>query len=429
MTAPYDRPRILAYAAVLVLLVEFGAPYNGLIDVPVTFFLKNRLHLAAHEISLVRVIGAVPIYLAFLIGLARDRFNPFRRGDRGFLMLFGLITAAAYGMLAFAPITRIWLMIGVFSLNVVYLFLAAAMRALISVLGQGGAMTGRLTTVWYVVLAIPLTGTYLAGGWLSQMIEGANSQTAARVLFLVGAAVSLSIAGFGAWKPAFVFDHAPPRPEHPQPLMSDLARLLRHRPLWPALLIQILWEVSPGAQTVLQVHMTNVLHATDWQWGVRQGIYFVAFVPTYLLYGFLCRRMAFRPLLIISTLIGIPQMAPLIFTHSAEAAMWWAIPIGLMGGMCTTAYADLLMRSCPPGLQGTAQGFALAAFWAAWRIGDLFGTWIYDRLGNDFHGFVVCAWVTIATYAAILPVIWFMVPKSVTAAREGEDLGLDAVAA
>lgn len=193
MPTAYDRPRILAYAAVLVLLVEFGAPYNGLIDVPVTFFLKNRLHLAAHEISLVRVIGAIPIYAAFLIGLARDRFNLLRRGDRGFLILFGLITALAYAALAFAPITRVWLMVGVFGLNFVYLFLAAAMRALISVLGQGGSMTGRLTTVWYVVLAIPLTGTYLAGGWLSEMIEGANSQTAARVLFLVAAAPAVLV--------------------------------------------------------------------------------------------------------------------------------------------------------------------------------------------------------------------------------------------
>jgi hypothetical protein len=40
---------MLLYAGVPILLVNFAAPYQGLIGLPITFFLKNRLHLSAHR--------------------------------------------------------------------------------------------------------------------------------------------------------------------------------------------------------------------------------------------------------------------------------------------------------------------------------------------------------------------------------------------
>ena len=46
-----DRNRILVYLGVLVLLVAFGAPFGGLISVPVSYFLKNKLHFTAIQVS------------------------------------------------------------------------------------------------------------------------------------------------------------------------------------------------------------------------------------------------------------------------------------------------------------------------------------------------------------------------------------------
>ena len=45
------RQRIFLYLGVLIILLAFGAPYGGLIDIPISFFLKNRLHLTAHELA------------------------------------------------------------------------------------------------------------------------------------------------------------------------------------------------------------------------------------------------------------------------------------------------------------------------------------------------------------------------------------------
>jgi hypothetical protein len=43
------RQRIFLYLGVLIVLLAFGAPSGGLIDIPISFFLKNKLQLKAHE--------------------------------------------------------------------------------------------------------------------------------------------------------------------------------------------------------------------------------------------------------------------------------------------------------------------------------------------------------------------------------------------
>ena len=49
----------------------------------------------------------------------------------------------------------------------------------------------------------------------------------------------------------------------------------------------------------------------------------------------------------------MPKPRFLLFIHSIEGALIAAAPIGLMGGVATAAYFDLIIRSCPPGLQGS----------------------------------------------------------------------------
>ncbi len=45
--SPAVRHTIFLYLGILIVLATFGAPWIGLIDIPISFFLKNRLHLTA----------------------------------------------------------------------------------------------------------------------------------------------------------------------------------------------------------------------------------------------------------------------------------------------------------------------------------------------------------------------------------------------
>ena len=122
ITLPHSvRQRIFLYLGVLIFLLAFGAPSGGLMDIPISFFLKNKLHLKAHEVAEFRLVSAIPLYLSCVFGFIRDTWNPFGMQDRGFMLLFGTISAGLYVFFAFTPITYVTLLVAVVLLTTSFL--------------------------------------------------------------------------------------------------------------------------------------------------------------------------------------------------------------------------------------------------------------------------------------------------------------------
>jgi hypothetical protein len=409
------RQRIFLYLGILIVLLAFGGPSGGLIDIPITFLLKNKLHLQAHEVAGFRLIAAVPLYLAFVFGFIRDIWNPFGMRDRGYMLLFGGVSALLYVGFAFAPISYGTLLVAVMLLTASFLFVASAQNGLTAMLGQQHAMTGQISAAWNVFTSIPTVAALLAGGALSGMLEDRGADQAVRILFLVGAAIMFAVSLYALWKPAEVFDNVRFEPGGGQHPLEDIKRLLRHRPIYPALLIWLLWNFAPGSATPLQYHLQNTLHATDAQWGQWNAIFAASFIPTFIIYGMLCRKYALKTLLLWGTVIAVPQMVPLIFIHSVNGALIAAVPIGLMGGIATGAYLDLIIRSCPAGLQGTTLMLSSSLYFVVSRFGDVLGTHLYDYFG----GFNVCVIAITAVYAMILPTL-LLVPGHLVATADAK---------
>ena len=413
--ASSTRLRILAYLGVLIVLLGFGAPNGGLIDVPISFFLKNRLHLPAHEVALFRLLAATPLYLAFAFGFARDTFNPLGMGDRGFFVLFGGATAAIYAGFAFAPIAYPWLLAAVLLSTCAYLFAWSAQNGLASAIGQQHVMSGRISAAWNVFQSLPILTAFLLGGALSQMLEGVNAERAARTLFLVGAAVMAALAVFGLWRPVSVYDNVHRARAASASRLADIRRLARHWPIYPALTVWLLWCFAPGASTPLQFFLQNTLGANDAQWGDWNAVFVASFIPTFMLFGWLCRRYALRGILLWSTLVAVPQMVPLAFIHTVIGSYGAAMFMGLTGGVCSAAFLDLVIRSSPPGLQGTVMMLYWALYYIAQRFGDVLGSALYDHYRN----FNACVIAITVVYALILPVL-LLVPRRLTSTTDGE---------
>jgi hypothetical protein len=136
-----------------------------------------------------------------------------------------------------------------------------------------------------------------------------------------------------------------------------------------------------------------------------------------MLYGWLCRRFKLGTLLFWGTLIGVPQYIPLLFLHSVNGALLGAAFIGLTGGLASAAYYDLMIRSCPRGLQGTMIMASVALHAIDNRFGDVLGAWLYQSSG----GFASCALAITGVYALIVPTL-LLVPRRLTATRDGEVL-------
>jgi len=212
-----------------------------------------------------------------------------------------------------------------------------------------------------------------------------------------------------------VFDNVRDEDGHTANLLKDLKRLVRHRPVYPALLIWLLWNFAPGSATPLQYYLQNTLGADDASWGEWNAIFAVSFIPTFLLFAFLCQRLPLKTLLLWGTIVAVPQMVPLLFIHSTAGALVAAIPAGLMGGVATAAYLDLIIRSCPPGLQGTMLMMAGGLNVVVARFGDVLGTNLFDYYG----GFAACVIAITVVYALILPV-FLLVPKQLIATADGQ---------
>jgi MFS family permease len=409
------RQRIFLYLAILIVLLAFGAPFGGLMDIPISFFLKNKLHLEANEVAKFRLMAAVPLYLSFIFGFIRDMWNPFGMQDRGFMLLFGTISAGLYVFFAFTPITSLTLLIAVVLLTASFLFVASAQNGLTSVIGQQHAMSGQISAMWNIFASVPAIAALLIGGVLSDVLEHTNADQAARILFLVGAAIMATVAIYGLWKPRSVFDNV--RAEHGTAVhrLKDFKRLVRHWPIYPALLIWLLWNFAPGSATPLQYYLQNTLHARDAEWGQWNAIFAASFIPTFMVFGFLCQRFPLKTLLLWGTVIAVPQMVPLLFIHSVTGALIAAVPIGLMGGVATAAYLDLIIRSCPRGLQGTTLMMSSGLFFISSRFGDVLGTNLYDHYG----GFFACVIAITVVYALILPAL-LLVPKRLIATADGQ---------
>jgi MFS family permease len=373
--------------------------------------LKNHLHATAPQVSTFRLLTGIPLYVGFLFGLVRDLWNPFGWRDRGFFLLFAPLAAAIFIWMAISPLSYKMLLIGMILVMATFRFILAAFQGLIALIGQETLMSGRLSTLSSISYQVAIIGAALISGAISENL------TPPQTFFLMAALV-LTIAVFGLWKPRAVFGHAYDQPQASgTDFLGDVRRLAKHRAIYPAVLISFLWWFNPGLNTPVQFFLTNQLHASDAAYSNFLGVFAVSFIPTYLLYGYLCTKMPPSRLLWWSTLVAIPQMIPLAFVHSGDTALILAVPMGLMGGMATAAYFDLAVRSCPPGLQGTLMMLVSAGVMLAARGGDLLGAKLYAS--SPDHGFLYCVIATTIVYVLILPVIpW--IPKQLISTTDGE---------
>jgi MFS family permease len=402
---------VFLYFTPFILVMYLVGPTQFLVDITTTYMLKDQLHASANQVSLFRLVAAIPVYFAIVFGLTRDLWNPLGRRDRGYFLIFGPVTAVVFIWLAFSKVSYAGLTAGMLLIMLTSRFTLAAYQGLQALVAQEKLMSGRLAVLWQVVASIPIVAGAWGGGEIAQHLKP-------RATFLILAALTALIGVLGLWKPRAVFEHAYDRPQaQGSDLIGDLKRLVRHKAVYPAVIVLFLFQFSPGSNTPLQYYLTNSLHASDAVYGQYNAIFSAAFVPMFFLYGWLCRRVALKHLLFWGTLLTVPQMIPLAFIHTPAQALWLAIPIGMMGGIAYPAYLDLAMRSCPPGLQGALMMLADGMFYLSYRAGDLLGSAIYSS--SPRYGFIYCVIAITAVYAAILPVL-LLVPKHLIATRDGE---------
>ena len=394
-----DQRRVFAYFAGLVAIISITDPSGGLIDLPVSFILKNKMGLNARDISIFRVLTAIPFYLSVFIGLFRDRLNVTDASDRQMMMMFSVGNLAAYIALSFCPVSYASLLTASLISTSFYLFIVSAQSGLMASFAQRHSMSGTISALWNSASYISVAVAFMVGGYISQsLVAGGFDQSFSAVCY-VGAIGSLMTAAFAYRRPKTVFECTDPI--HSDGELRTAVRLSDLRSVYPALAVWMLWNFAPGSVTPLQFFLQNTMGASDAQWGTWNATFTVSFLPAFIIYGFLSNRVPFRRLLYWSAAIAIPQFVPLLFIRSPNEALLFAVVAGLLGGMATAAYLDLIIRACPPGLHGTAMMMAGTVYFVSTRLGDVFGAYLYETSG----GFVACVFTMTAVYVLIFLIL------------------------
>jgi MFS family permease len=403
---------VLAYFAILNIAVGLGSPL-GIAAIPINYFLKDRLQLSPLRLALFLAIASIPVCAGFLFGFIRDRWRSASWGDRQYLFACAAVAAGGYLWLATSTIDYFKLLALVFVVVIAYVMIFSSAQALMTGVAQAYGMTGRLSVVFGFGYFTPAVISALAGGWLVAHVP-------VRDTFLIAAGVTLVIAFQALWRleAASEFERFL---GHGEDGVAALRRLIGHRPLWPAAVIFFLWNFSPGWGTPIFYHLTERVRISSELFGTFTALQSAFYLPTTLLYGVLCMRAPLSRLLWWGTIVAILQGPIMFLAQGPASTIVVAVLYGLFGGFATASYIDLIMRSCPRGLEGTAMMVAqTSAFALAGNSGNLLGSWIYSK-----GGFAWAVIITTLATALIVPVLR-SVPAELTATRDGERMESDA---
>lgn len=402
------RVVVAVYFGVLILAVGLAVPWTGgITQIPIQFFLKGHLHLSPTRQSLFLALANAPLYLGFLFGFLRDRWRHEKWGDQAYLIGAALAAGVLYLWVGHGAITALRLLTGLLAGTVLFQVVNSAVQAMTAVIAQRRLLTGWLSTITTLGFTMPVVISALAGGWLTK-----HAQT--QSTFLIVAGITFLIVLVSIWRPReiFIVEHQPVPDSETH--WKAMKRLATHWVFYIPLVIQFLWNFAPAWGTPAFNYLTDHLKMTSDQYGLFNALEMGFFLPTVLLYGFVCRHFTLRGLLWVGTVFGILQGPPIFFAHNPQEAMWVAVAFGLLGGFASAAYWDLLLRCCPKGLEGTATMMGWSLYWIAFRSSDVFGSYLYDH-----GGFLTTVIVTTACYVLILPVL-LIIPKSLLGSKEGE---------
>lgn len=398
-------PEVYLYIAVLSFFILIP---GNIAYAPLQFLYQRQLHLDAHQTAVFKLVVNLPAIFGFAFGMIRDRVNPLGMGDRGLILLSALGVGALYGLMALIPLSIYTLGAALILMGCVSSLLGAGYSAIMRNMAEARLMTGRMSTLYnFMAAAVPGAFSFVGGVLIDHTIW--------RTQLGVVAGTYLLIALCGLWRPAPVVGGLPSGAERTFRQYAEAIKLLgKHRGYWVAVALWAIWNFAPAALTPMQFYLTKTLGMNGTQYGLYNLIFGWTAVPTMLLFGVLCKRVRLWPLLLVATVVAIPQWLPSMFIHTAAQVYAVAAFMGLVAGLATVAYWDLLLRACPGELAGAGMllptGLALLTI----EAGNVLGGYIFDRSG--FYG---CAVVTTAAYALLLP-LCFLIPRALVEPRDDE---------
>jgi len=399
--------KALTNAAIVIAVGAFAtslAQPQILAGIPLENLLKNELHVNRAANAAFFFWASIAWYFKPLVGIFTDSFPLFGTRRKSYLLISTIVAVLLWTGLYFTPHEYHRLLWVTALINVSMVVASTVVGAYMVEIAQAFSGSGRLAAVRNVVEQLCLIVSGPVAGFLASITFGYTAALCGGVMFLI---VPVTL----------IFLREPFAKSTQLPLgkpIEEIKRIAKARYVWAAAGLMALFYMAPGLTTALFYKQQNDLHMDTQAQGSLQLIGAVAGITGAVAYGFVCRKLNLRLLLLSG--LGLATLASLgyLFYSSLGNATKIEAFNGFCYAMAELSLMDLAIRATPSGSE--AFGFSLLM---SVRNFALFGTdWFGSSLIERFHwSFNSVVLADAATTAIAVPLI-FLLPEILVRRRD-----------
>ena len=383
---PADRLGRLMLFIALFYASDAVAQPGGLINQPLTFYLKEALGWKADEVAAFLSVMILPLVIRPLYGLVSDSLPLFGYKRKSYLVVVN--AGVVLGYLALAATGNPSLIFA--ALLGVALLMAAGSTIAGAIMVEHGKRSGLSGTLinqqwlWFNVAAVFVSA---GGGFIAQH---GTASVGYRLAAVVAAAGPCLIA-LSCWSLVSEQRQTSSRP----PLRAGLEAIRsagRSRQLWIVGIFLVLYNFSPGLGTPLYYHMTDKLHFEQHFIGALGSAAAVGAIGGALVFERLQRRLSLRQLLVLSiALAAVGHFAYLLLAGEASAIAL-SVVNGAIGMIVLVSSLTLAAESCPDGAEGFSYAALTSIATLTFTLSVGIGGLLYERyFGRDIAPLIVAS--------------------------------------
>ena len=291
---------------------------------------------------------------------------------KSYLIVSAVLATLAWAGLYFTPRVYTPLLWACIAINLFMVVASAAVGGYMVETARAVSGSGRLTAIREFVQQLCTIISGPSAGYLAGIALGWTAMACGGVMFLL--------------VPATIFFLAEQRKKVASQQVFNAARVqLKNignaKTMWAAAGLMALFYIAPGISTALFYKQQNELHMDTQAQGFLSMISGLSGVAAALVYGFACRRLNLRQLLVICLLFGTAANLGYLFYSSVGNARVIEGFNGFGYTLAELALMDLAVRATPAGSEGL--GFSLMM---SIRNFALYGTdWLGSSLIETHH--------------------------------------------
>ena len=376
----------------------------SILDLPMRLFLKDSFGMTASAIAGFFAIANIPTYAKPLYGFFTDSIRILGTRRRSYLIIAIPICCILYIILGFARNQGEAL--GLYlSLTFFLAILSIILGAITVEYGKKYQLTGGLSSLRLAVSKIAVLIAGPIGGYLAT-----KDLFVCTSLCAISLAILLCVYFFSFKEERIPAEVTDTRGE----IMKQFRNLTHSRVLWLTGLLVFLWKIEPGFNTPLLFYQTNVLQFDSYFIGVLYSLFAAAGILGALIYGFSCKRINLRTLLILGIIIdALDSLIYLTYAGQVSAIIVTALN-GMTAMLCILPLYDLAARATPSGSESLGYALSLSIWNLADTISDVLGSKLYDFFSLEFNDLV---WINTITTAAII-IFVPLIPKGISTSTD-----------